>query len=326
MPTQTALPLVIVSHELPPDWLAPLHGRCRLVIGPSTAEFSGLAPRLRPYLPEAAGLFSLLTVQVDESLLDAAPNLRIVSNMAVGVDNVDLAACRRRGIPVGHTPGVLTDSTADLTLALLLSLARHLPQAAADARAGKWTTWLPEGWLGLELNDATLGIVGMGQIGQAVAHRARAFGMRLLYTGPARKPEVEIELAAQHVPLPQLLQQSDVVSLHAPLTPETRNLINMNALEHMKSSAILINMARGPLVDSAALFVALQNGTIAAAGLDVTDPEPLTPTHPLYTLPNCLIVPHIGSATHRARRRMAELACKNLLAGLAGQPLPHQAN
>jgi phosphoglycerate dehydrogenase-like enzyme len=289
-------------------------------------QVSGLAPEVAAHLGQAEGLLSLLTVPVAEDLLQHAPRLRVVSNMAVGVDNIDLAACTRRGIPVGHTPGVLAEGTADLTLALLLAVARRLPEASQDARQGRWTTWSPTGWLGADLSGATLGIVGLGNIGQAVAHRASGFGLRLLYTSRSAKPAVEANLGAVRLPLSDLLAQSDFVSLHTPLTAETRHLINETSLRQMKPTAILINMARGPVVDTAALYHALQAGWIAAAALDVTDPEPLPAGHPLYDLPNCLIVPHIGSATINTRRRMAELACQNLLAGLAGRPLPHCAN
>ncbi len=320
------LPFVIVSHTLPADWLSRLDGRCRLVIGPETTADSGLAPDLAARLSEADGLFTLLTVPVDTALLEKAPRLRVVSNMAVGVDNVDLAACTDRGIPVGHTPGVLTEGTADLTMALLLASARRLPEASRDARQGRWTTWEPAGWLGADLDGATLGIVGLGKIGTAVAQRASAFGLRLVYHNRSPRPEIERQLGARRLPLGDLLRQSDFVSLHVPLTAETQGLIDEAALRLMKPTAILINVARGPVVDSAALYRALHEGQIAAAGLDVTDPEPLPPTDPLYSLPNCLIVPHIGSATVNTRRRMAELACDNLLAGLVGEPLPHCAN
>ena len=319
-------PFVLISHALPASWLATLNGRCRVLIGPETKFESGLSPKLKARLPEASGLLTLLTVTVDGSLLELAPQLRVVSNMAVGVDNVDLAACTERGIPVGHTPGVLTEGTADLTMALLLATARRLSEASRDARQGRWTTWEPAGWLGADLAGATLGIVGMGKIGAAVAERARGFGLRLVYNNRSTKPEVERRLDAVHLPLDELLRQSDFVSLHVPLTAETRGLLGENALRLMKPTAILINVARGPVVDSAALCHALREKWIAAAGLDVTDPEPLPAADPLYTLPNCLIVPHIGSATGNTRRRMAELACTNLLAGLVGQRLPHCAN
>ncbi len=324
MPDDSALPLVIVTHALPEGWLDPLKGRCRLRIGPAGGE--GLSAELEAWLPEAAGLFTLLTDPVDEALLARAPELRVVSNMAVGVNNIDLDACTRRGIPVGHTPGVLTDATADLAMLLLLSAARRLPEAALDAREGRWTTWSPTGWLGADLRGRTLGIVGFGAIGQAVAARARAFGMRILYHSRTRKPKVERHLEATFVSLTDLLRQSDFVSLHVPLTPETRGLIAADALRAMKPTAILVNTARGPVVDTDALVHALREGWIRAAALDVTDPEPLPPEHPLYALPNCLITPHIGSATEETRRRMAELACENLLAGLRGERLPHCAN
>lgn len=320
------LPFVIVSHTLPESWLSRLDGRCRLLVGPETKSDRGLAPELAQRLPEADGLFTLLTVPVGAPLLEKAPRLRVVSNMAVGVDNVDLASCTGRGIPVGHTPGVLTEGTADLTMALLLATARRLPEASRDARLGRWTTWEPAGWLGADLAGATLGIVGMGKIGTAVAERAGAFGLRLVYHNRSPRPEIERRLGAQPLPLEDLLRQSDFVSLHVPLTAETKGLIDQDTLALMKLTAILINVARGPVVDSTALYRALHEGKIAAAGLDVTDPEPLPPSDPLYGLSNCLIVPHIGSATVNTRRRMAELACDNLLAGLAGEKLPHCAN
>lgn len=320
------LPFVIVSHELPESWLAGLTGHCRLLIGPDTKTDSSLTAELEGRLPDADGLFTLLTVPVNESLLAKAPRLRVVSNMAVGVDNVDLDACTARGIPVGHTPGVLTEGTADLTMALLLAAARRLPEASRDARQGRWTTWEPAGWLGADLAGATLGIVGLGKIGTAVAERAAGFGLKLLYNSRTPKPEAEQRLGATYLPLDELLRQSDFVTLHVPLTAETEGLIAEDALRLMKPAAILINVARGPVIDSAALHRALHERWIAAAGLDVTDPEPLPASNPLYELPNCLIVPHIGSATTNTRKRMADLACQNLLAGLSGDPLVHCAN
>ncbi len=322
------LPFVILTHTLPAGWLASLKGRCTWIEGPPAEAQSQprLEPGLADRLSEAKGLFSLLTVPINEQLLNQAPQLRVVSNMAVGVDNVDLEACKRRGIPVGHTPGVLTEATADLSLALILAAARRLPEAAADARAGRWSTWNPTGWLGVELNGAVLGIAGMGKIGRAVAKRAHAFGMRLIYHDTSPAPEIEEQLGAVFVSFDELLAQSDILSLHVPLLPETRAMIGEEALQRMKPTAILINAARGPIVETAALQHALEQDWIQAAALDVTDPEPLPQDHPLYKLPNCLIVPHIGSATHHTRRRMAELACQNLLAGLDGKRLPFCAN
>ncbi len=319
------LPFVILTHALPDEWLTSLEGNVRLISGP--ADATTLSPALEPYLAEAEGLLCMLTIPVRAELLDRAPRLRVVSNFAAGVDNVDVDTCTKRGIPVGHTPDVLTDATADLTMALLLAAARNLPQAMADARAGRWTTWLPGGWLGMDLRGATLGILGMGRIGRAVAERARGFGMQVIFydSGVAsrrKSPPPE----AEAVSFEELLQRSDVLSLHCPLTETTRGLVDENAIRKMKPTAILINAARGPVVVTEALVRALQEGWIAAAALDVTDPEPLAPDHPLYHLPNCLIVPHIGSATVGTRRRMAQIACENLLAGLRGEPLPYCVN
>ncbi len=318
------LPFVMITHELPDEWIAQLNGRCRLIIGPE--KYEGLAPELEAHLPKIEGLLSMLTVPVDETLLAKAIKLRVVSNMAVGVDNVDLQACANRNIPVGHTPGVLVEACADFTMALLLAAARRLPDSSADARNGKWDTWTATAWLGKDVGGATLGIVGMGKIGHATARRAKAFGMRIVYTSRKAKPEAEAEMGATRLPLDELLAQSDFVSLHTPLTPETRGLMDLAAFQRMKSDAILINMARGPVVDSNALIHALREGLIGFAALDVTDPEPLPPHHILYSMANCFITPHIGSASMSARRGMAELACENLLTGLNGRLLTHCAN
>jgi len=267
---------------------------------------------LREHVAGVEGLLSLLTDTVDEALLDAAPDLRAISNYAVGTDNVDLEAATARGIPVGNTPDVLTDATADLAFALLLALARRLPEGERDVREGQWVTFEPDRNLGAEVTGATLGIVGFGRIGKAVARRAEGFGMEILHTG-----DVELE---------ELLERSDFVTLHCPLTPETRHLIDAAALARMKATALLVNTARGPIVDPAALERALHERAIAGAALDVTDPEPLPADHPLLEAPNLLVVPHVGSATVRTRHKMTELAVDNLLAALAGEPMPHQAN
>jgi lactate dehydrogenase-like 2-hydroxyacid dehydrogenase len=312
--------VVIITHTLPKEWILSLESECKLFTGPPDA--TELEPSLISLLPRAEGLFTLLTIPVTEKLLQQAPNLKVISNMAVGVDNIDIKACTLRKIPVGNTPGVLTESTADLTMALVLSIARNIPQSSQDAREGRWKTWSPTGWLGKELNGSTLGIIGMGKIGKAVARRALGFGMIIIYTDP----QVSDETHALKVSLDELLIRSDIVSLHAPLTPETRGMINKSTLSMMKSSAILINAARGSLVDMAAITEALQSHSISAAALDVTDPEPLPPNHPLFSLSNCLIVPHIGSATQQTRSKMAGLACVNLLAGLRGIRLPYCVN
>ncbi len=265
---------------------------------------------LRRHAADADALLCLLTDRIDAALLDAAPRLKVVASLAVGTDHVDLAAARARGIAVGVTPDVLTAATADLTLALLLAAARRLSEAQDDARAGAWRTWEPAAWLGLELAGATLVLVGgRGRIGTAVATRAAAFGMTVVATGRGE-------------PVP--FETADVLSLHAPLTPQTRGLVGAAELERLPRGTILVNTARGPLVDTAALTDAVRRGQVRAA-LDVTDPEPLPPDHPLHTLPGALVVPHIGSATEAARARMAELAVANVRAGLRGEPLPHSA-
>jgi glyoxylate reductase len=270
------------------------------------------------------GLLSLLTDSVDDELLDAAgPQLRVVSNFAVGYDNIDVPACRRRGVAVGNTPGVLTETTADLAFALLMAVARRLPEARDHVLQGRWRTWGPMLLLGKDLHDATLGLVGFGRIGREMARRAMGFGMRTLYHDVQRADaEVERALAATPVSFESLLEESDFVSLHTVLSAETRHLIDAAALARMKPGAILINTSRGPVVDQAALADALRSGHLFGAGLDVTDPEPIAAEDPLLTLPNCLVVPHIASASEHTRDRMAEKAARNLLAGLHGEPLP----
>jgi glyoxylate reductase len=304
------VPRVFVTRQLPGDALERLRATCDLDVWPHDAPPGPHA--LAYHAREADGLLCLLTDRIDAELLDACPNLRVVSNMAVGVDNVDLEAAAARGIAVGNTPDVLTDATADLTMALLLAAARRLPEGIAAVRDGAWGPWRPSWLLGLELRGARLGIVGMGRIGRAVAARARAFGMEVLHAGrPGTGGFVETLAAA------------DVLSLHCPLTPETRHLIDAAALATMKRGAILLNTARGAIVDQDALAEALRLGHLRAAALDVTDPEPLAPDHPLLSAPNLIVLPHLGSATHATRERMAELAVANLEAGLAGRPLPH---
>lgn len=318
------LPLVLVSHTLPDGWLDLLDNRCKLLIGPEDA--GELSEQLNTELPHAEGLYTLLTIPVNDELLSRAPRLKVVSNMAVGFDNVDVAACTKRGIPVGNTPGVLTDGTADLTIAILLAAARRLYEANLDAREGRWKTWSPTGWLGKDLHGAVIGIIGMGKIGSAVAKRAAGFGMRIIFSDPNPHEEIVENFGADRVSFEDVLEISDFVSLHIPLTEQTHHLIDEAALKSMKPSSLIINTSRGPIIDTDALTNALENDWIAGAALDVTDPEPLPPDHILFQLPNCLIVPHIGSATWNTRRRMAERACENLLAGLEGKQLPFCVN
>jgi glyoxylate reductase len=262
---------------------------------------------------DAEGLLCMLTDRIDRDLLAELRRLRAISNYAVGFDNIDIEAARERGIAVGNTPDVLTDATADLTFGLMLAAARRLADGDRIVRAGEWPAWSPGFLLGTDVHGATLGIVGMGRIGSAVAARARGFEMTVVHTG-----------RAGGMPLEQLLGAADFVSLHPPLIAETRGMIGAAELRLMKPTAILINTSRGPIVNTDALVAALEAGEIAGCGLDVTDPEPLPPDHPLARAPRAVITPHIGSASRQAREAMADLAVDNLLAALAGEPMPAQ--
>ena len=303
---------VFVTRELPFDALDRLRRAHDVDVWPQPGPPPPAA--LRERASRAEGLLTMLTDRVDAELLDACPDLRAVANMAVGTDNIDLAAAAARGIAVGNTPGVLTDATADLTMALMLALTRRLPEGVARVREGRWGPWQPAQDLGMDVSGATLGVVGWGRIGQAVGRRAEAFGMRVIHGS-----------RSSGVPLDELLDTADVVSLHTPLTPDTCHLVDAAALRRMKPTAYLINTSRGGVVDQAALREALIAGEIAGAALDVTKPEPLPADDPLLDAPNVLVVPHIGSATEGTRAKMAAMAVDNLLAALAGRSMPHQA-
>lgn len=270
---------------------------------------------LRERAAGADALLTMITERVDGDLLDAAPSVKAVANLAVGTDNIDLRAAKEREIPVGNTPGVLTDATADIAFALLLGIARRITEGEREVREGRWAPWHPTHMVGGDIAGMTLGIVGWGRIGQAMARRGEGFGMEVVHSS-----------RSSGVPLEELLERADYVSLHTPLTPETRHLMSTPQFERMKPTAYLINTARGGVVDQVALRHALVNGEIAGAGLDVTDPEPLPPDDPLLSAPNLLVVPHVGSATTRTRSRMADMAVDNLLAALAGRPMPHPAS
>jgi len=320
----SAKPLVYVTRRIPKVGLQMVREACDVRMWEGE-----LPPPREVVLQEVAdcdGLLCLLTTSVDAEVIAVGKKLRVISQMAVGVDNVDVGAATATGIPVGHTPGVLTDATADMAFALLMAAARRAPEGIEFVRAGKWRTWDTMGLLGADVWGATLGIVGLGRIGTAVARRARGFAMRILYHDVAHKPDLEAALGLEYVKLDDLLARADFVSLHCPLIPETRHLIGEQALRRMKPTAILVNAARGPVVNTDALVRALREGWIARAALDVTDPEPLPADHPLVSLPNCIVVPHLGSATVTARNQMATIAAENLLAGLRGERLPHCVN
>ncbi len=325
MPTE-ARPRVFVSRRIMPEGLDLLASEVDVDLWPE--ELPPGRPELLRRVAGIDGFLSMLTERVDDELLDAAgPQLRVVANYAVGFDNVDVEACSRRGIAVGNTPGVLTETTADCAFALLMAAARRLPEAYDYVRQDRWKTWGPLLLLGPDVHHATLGIVGFGRIGREVAKRGRGFDMQILYHDvyPA-PPDEEAKLGARRVSMDELLASSDFVTLHVNLTPETHHLMNASAFAKMKKSAVLVNASRGPVVDSAALYDALKTGVIAAAGLDVTEPEPLPGNHPLLTLPNCLVVPHIASASFQARGGMARIAAQNVLAGLKREPLPAFVN
>ena len=318
-------PKVFVARRIPDEGLTAIAAACDVDVWPDRLPPS--AEVLRERVMDCDGLVSLLTDRVDAALLAAAPRLKVVSNFAVGVNNVDVPACTARGVKVGNTPGVLTDSTADIAVTLLLAAARRLGESATDAKEGRWLTWEPLGWLGQDLVGRTLGIVGMGRIGFATAKRLHhGWGMKVLYTARTDKPDADRDLKATRVELDDLLARSDYVSVHADLNPTTKGLFGAGQFAQMKRTAVFVNTARGPHVDQVALANALRNGTIFAAGLDVTDPEPLPASHELYKLPNCVIAPHIASATTDTRDAMARLCVDNLLAGLKGERLPNCVN
>ena len=288
-------------------------------IPPSPEELDAL-------LTGCDGAITLLTDRIDGPLLDRHPGLKVISNFAVGYDNIDVPAATERGVLVCNTPDVLTNATADHTWALLLAAARRIPESIAYVREGKWKTWGPLLLLGQEVSGATIGIVGLGRIGKEVAKRARGFDMRVLAFDPFEDSAFAAEHRVTYVPLEQLFVESDFVTLHVALTPDTRHLVAGAELALMKPTAILVNASRGPVVDTDALVDALRNGSILGAALDVTDPEPLPADHPLLQIANCIVVPHTASATVQTRDRMAELAARNLLAGLRGERPPAPVN
>lgn len=317
------LPKVFVTRQIPEAGLAEIQAVSDCHVWPGNMPPS--ADELRQHSSGCTGILTLLSDNIDTAFFDAVgPQLKVVSNFAVGYNNIDIAEAHRRGILVGNTPDVLTDATADIAVALLLAAARSLREGIATVVERRWQTWEPMGFIGQDLAGKTIGIVGMGRIGQATARRLYGgWGMQVLYTSRSPRVEVETELNAKQVSFEQLLEQSDFVSVHTDLNPATSSMFDQSAFGRMKPNAVFVNTSRGGVVDQDALHDALISGQIFAAGLDVTDPEPLAEDSPLRSLPNCVIVPHIGSGTVSSRNAMARIAADNLIAGLTGKPLRH---
>ncbi|CAN5593785.1 D-glycerate dehydrogenase [soil metagenome] len=310
---------IAVTRRLFPDQIDRLREKYNVAIWDS--DLPPTPPELINFLKGSAGALTLLTDKIDGEVLDELPDLRVVSNLAVGYDNIDVPAATERGVAVCTTPDVLTETTAEFTIALLFAAARQVIPSFEAARNGEWQTWYPMRFLGIDLHRSTLGIVGFGRIGQYVAKLAMAMGMEVIISDPQTdSPEFE------NLPLDQLLARSDVVSLHTPLTDSTHHLINADSLAAMRDDAILINTARGPVVDTDALVQSLKSGKLRAAALDVTDPEPLPSDHELYSFDNVIVTPHIASATVATRNEMARLAVHNLIAVLEGTEPPHCLN
>ena len=318
-------PRVFITRLIPSAGLQLIQQACQFDLWPE--QLPPTRQQLLEHVRGIDGLLCLLTDRIDGEIMDAAgPQLKVISNHAVGFDNIDIPAATARRIPVGNTPGILTESTADFTFALLLAAARRVVEGAENVRSGGWKTWDPLGLLGADVHGATLGLVGFGRIGQAVARRAAGFGMRILYHDPSPLPDITGLPPVTAATFDHLLAESDFVSIHTPLNAQTRSLFSTAAFERMKPTAILINTARGPVIDQAALHHALKTRRIAFAAIDVTDPEPLPLDSPLLELDNLLITPHIASASTATRQKMATMAAANLLAGLLDQPLPNCVN
>jgi glyoxylate reductase len=318
-------PRVFVTRRIPAAGLDRIVEACNAEVWPG--DLPPPHETLRDKVADCDGLVALLTDRIDPPLLDHAPRLKVVSNYAVGFNNIDVPAATQRGICVGNTPGVLTDATADMAFCLLIAAARRVVDSVDYTRAGSWKTWEPLGHLGQDLAGRTVGVIGMGRIGFAFARRCRlGWDMQVLYHDVYRNEKAEQELGARQVDLETLLAQSDFVSVHTDLNDKTRGLFNRDRFRQMKRTAVFINTARGPIVVEADLIEALRTGTIFAAGLDVTDPEPPPAGSPLFHTPNLVVAPHIASATVGTRDAMADICARNLLAGLRGEALPAWVN
>lgn len=319
-------PTVLITRSFFPDLLAQLEQHCSLVVW--TDETPPSYDWIKAHIATADALICMLSDKIDPDIisLGASNHLKVISQIAVGVDNIAVSTATTHKIPVGHTPGVLTETTADFAWALMMAAARRVVESAMEVKQNIWRPWGPEVLCGADIYGKTLGLIGFGRIGKAMARRAAGFDMQVLYYEPRFKPENASITNARYVPLDELLRESDFVSLHAYLSDSSRGMIGKAQLDVMKPSAILINTGRGAMVDHEALFSALKEHTIAAAALDVFDPEPIPSNHPLLALPNVIITPHIGSASTATRRQMAVMTIENTLAGLEGNPLPYCAN
>ncbi|WP_158736802.1 D-glycerate dehydrogenase [Alteribacillus sp. YIM 98480] len=318
-------PTVYITRKIPEEALEIIQASCEVKMWDKEDT---PVPRdiLKKEIQDVEGIYCLLTENIDAELLSEANNLKIISNMAVGYNNIDVEAASEKGIMVTNTPGILTETTADLTFALLMAASRRLIESSDYLREGKWKTWSPMLLTGQDIYGATLGIIGLGRIGEAVARRANGFGMNVLYNGRSRKMRAEEELDISFADKETLLRESDFVCVLTPYRPETVNLINESELALMKSSAVLVNTSRGGIVNEDALYDALKNGEIWAAGLDVFKTEPASPDHPLLTLPNVVALPHIGSASKHTRLNMAKMAADHLLQGLNDEVPAHLVN
>lgn len=314
-------PKVFITRRIPDSGLKLIYEECDVDLWDQDLPPS--KEELLVHVPGVNGILSLLSDPIDAEVIQAAGNnLKVISNYAVGYNNIDIQEATRQKIPVGNTPGVLTEATADFAFALMMSAGRRVVEAEKYVRAGKWKTWGPSTLLGVDFAGATLGIIGFGRIGKAMARRATGFGMRILIYDPTSQPMTGVI----KVDLDTLYRESDFISLHTPLTSETRHLINADAFSKMKPSTVLVNTARGEIIDQTALYDALKSNKIFAAGIDVSEPEPLPMDNPLFELDNLIICPHIASASNTTREKMALIAVGNLLAGLKGQRLPYAVN
>ncbi len=314
-------PKVYITRNIPEKGIETLKSLYDVKVWPD--ELAIAKDILKEELRDCQGVITMLSDKIDSQVIDSAPNLKVISNYAVGYDNIDIKYASSKGIKIGNTPGVLTETTADLAFTLLMAVSRRITEAAEYGKQGNWKTWGPQLMLGYDIWGSTIGIIGFGRIGQAMARRALGFGMKVLYYSRTRKQQAEKEMNVTYCSLEQIYQQSDFISLHTDLNPSTKGLIGKEAFQAMKPSCILINTARGQVVNTADLIDALKTKKIAGAGLDVTDPEPINMDSELLRMENCIVLPHIASASYSTRTRMSVMAAENIIAGICGKKLPY---